>query len=225
MIETADIDSGHFFLTPGQLKTFTQALVHALYDRTIEDNREVRYYYDADIVVKMVLGLYSYDDIHIKRDHREDLVRALLSAGFLGKVHILRSHALELLSSVSSEEASTRNRQVGDDRSFRDRIVEYFGETTDLMRRLEHLNQRLKVARDDQDRLNEFLAKIKASGPEDFIAYELARGNWQERLSTLHANVLQFEHFGEDIEKILDEYPEVWPLNDAIAQARYTEAS
>ena len=214
--------SGHYFLTPGQLKTFTQALIQALYDHAIEEHRTVRYYYDADIVVWMVLGLFG--DVPPGRNNKEDLIRALLSAGFLGKVFVLRPHALELRNRIADqEETAARIQRLSNSQSFRDRIVRYFGERK-ILERLESLDLALKRARTKSERLKAFLSEIKTSGPETFIAYELARGNWQEKLATLSASILQFEHFGEDIEKILDENPEVWELNEAITLIRELEA-
>lgn len=219
--------SAQYFLTPGELKTFTVALIQALYDRTLEEQRMVRYYYDADIVVWMVLGLFG--DIPRNRNVKEDLVRALLSAGFLGTVHVLRPHALELRNRIANvEETAARIRRLKDPLAFRQRIADYFADATvdgesTILAALDRLDEALVKARTEKERVDAFLAEIKISGPQTFIAYELARGNWQERLVALQSKVLRFENFGEDIEKVLDEYHDVWAINEAIVLARQKE--
>jgi hypothetical protein len=219
--------SAQYFLTPGELKKFTEALTQALYDHAVEEQRTVRYYYDADIVVWMVLGLFG--DPPKYPTVKEDLVRALLSAGLLGEVHVLRPHAVELRNRIANvEENASRIRSLAEPGAFRQRIANYFGETkvndeATILSSLDRLDEALSKARDRDERIETFLAEIKISGPQTFIAYEIARGNWEERLRTLRAKVLRFEEFGEDIEKILDENRDVWPINEAIVQARQKE--
>jgi hypothetical protein len=214
MKASAAATDGFFQVTRWHLMAFTRALVHALYDRTVEAKREIRYYYDADVVVGMILGIYGR--LQHESDPNDDLIRALLSAGFLGDVYIVRPHALELLDQIKNHQMrfSARRHRV----SFRQRVKNYL-ESIDVLANLAQLHSKLEKLSDPEDRLVEFVESIRIMGPQTFVAYEMAHGDWTQRLRRLNSSVVKFEEFGEDVHELL-QTQDVWKLKRAIARAR-----
>src|SRR4051812_26088450 len=84
------------FISRGQLDRFTKALAQAVYDKTLEQSHEIRFFYDADVIVWLVLGFREFEFYRRVPSPQLLLMRALLSAGYLGTASLLRPHALEL---------------------------------------------------------------------------------------------------------------------------------
>jgi len=85
--------------TRERIQRFAFTLSLALNDKKIElmHNKPIIFYYDNDVVFKMMLG-FEQELLPRQRKINSDerLVRALMSYGYLGDVHLLRPHAMEL---------------------------------------------------------------------------------------------------------------------------------
>src|SRR5262249_47026070 len=86
-------------LSRGQLRNFVSALTMALYDTVVEQTRDMIYYYDSDVLVDIVLGVDARPKLP-EPDLQTRIVWGLLSAGYLGRAHVLRPHEIELESAL-----------------------------------------------------------------------------------------------------------------------------
>ena len=84
------------------IQRFARALRDAVHDKKLEASTSLVFLYDADVVIKTIQGL-TFDGAAMVApgDHRA-AVHALLSAGFLGPVRMLRPHLLEFDRAVHS---------------------------------------------------------------------------------------------------------------------------
>src|SRR5215203_1328966 len=105
---------------------FCRALRSATFDKRLEKSNRVVYYYDADVVIRMINGFRQFkEDRRPVSDPRVLLVRALLSSGYLGEVQLLRPHALELDEALRSKGAFGGVSVRGD---FRSEVESFFVE-------------------------------------------------------------------------------------------------
>jgi hypothetical protein len=82
----------------GAAKRFSNALDDAIYDKQYEARTPLLFLYDADLLVKAILGLTNTDPATTLPDVSKSpyIVRALFSVGFLPQAHFLRPHLVEL---------------------------------------------------------------------------------------------------------------------------------
>jgi len=143
-------------------------------------------------------------------DEKADLVRALLAAGYLGVVNILRPHAAELHSVITREMQSPRIAL-----STFDSKQDIKGEPVwNYVRRMRSI-----LTDPSTDRISSFLRALRDTGTEAFVAFELTTGTWLDRLRRLNKNVLRFEHMGADVIGVL-RTPQMWQLHDRMNSYR-----
>lgn len=180
---------------------FRRALDAALHDRAIERSGEtISYYYDADVMVAVVGGLLDRNVQITAAYQRMNLVRALLSSGFLGKIRMLRPHVLELDSEVRGYPDLTRKGHAGDYA----RRVRAFIESHGVAKEMENLRTIIKSKTNDNDIVRAFIHFMQESGYRSFPILEMANGTWVERLRRLMSYNFAFEGGGPDLRSVLE---------------------
>lgn len=191
---------------------FTETLAHAIYDRNLENTSDrkpvIRYYYDADVVVRMVLGFRAEPK---KRRPREILTRALLSAGYLGKVHLLQPHAAELFGVIRRQNKEERSSYWG--------AVERYLKENGVDQDFRLLLDALRKGRTPEEKTENFVKVLREVGADTFIALQHTYGAWQQRLRLLNQRVLRFSDFGPDVRPLLNT-SEVWRIYQLISDHR-----
>jgi hypothetical protein len=71
-----------------------------------ENNKTIYYYHDADVVVKMTLGILQFIDSRYQGSETQFCVRSLLATGYLGRIRMLRPHVLELDEQIRYQSSS-----------------------------------------------------------------------------------------------------------------------
>ncbi len=204
------------------VRRFANALHLAIYDKKLENQAEVVYYYDADVVTSMILGFqqfkYATKAPDQQRSGRLLFVRSLLSVGYMGPLSILRSHALEL-DDVLGRKPAFRSNQLRDD--FSAELKEFLADWGVS----DHFNRLHRVISDisEPKRVNRFLQELQEIGPEAFIPIELASGSWQQRLIRFSRDgLLHFDELGDSVTQILRD-PALEQLSVLITQERSRE--
>lgn len=198
------------------VQRFADALELALWDKALEEKEEITYYYDADVVMRMILGFQQFKYSHgAVTDARTLLVRALLSSGYLGKVHLLRPHALEVDEALRSKLSSKDGHAPGDFK----KDLEFFLEEWSVRELFDELHAVTKERRRVRGKVELFLEKLRDVGHDSFIPIELASGNWQQRLVGLaEKEVLKFGSRADFRLSLSD--PIVWEFREIIDGAR-----
>lgn len=193
------------------ITAFTDALAHALYDTAIERDRPMLFVCDSDVVYRMIFKHVAPRD---SVNERDELVEALLSAGFLGKVSLLRPHAIELHASIRREAERGDSGANGDYR----RKIEAFSSSRNVRSAIDEL---LDAINEEQLQAStaKFLAVLRRSGATTFVAVELAHGVWQERLRRLNGTVLDLSGVGDSMRSLLED-PDTWRLFHQVGQRR-----
>jgi hypothetical protein len=168
------------------------ALRAAIADKRLEQQRSIEFYFDSEVAIRTILGFRQLTASNRKlSDLSEDsmVLRALLSSGYLGRVHLLSPHLVELDYFLRSKSGTPSRRQQGDFKAEVGRFLSRFRveDKFDLLTRAVEAGD----GRDDVDALVEV---IKTFDVSSFVAVELANGSLQQRYSGLHkAGVLGFE--------------------------------
>ncbi|MBV9185878.1 MAG: hypothetical protein JO093_09645 [Acidobacteria bacterium] len=210
-----------------EITRFARGLRAALYDTECERRGPVHYYFDADVVIKVILGFLQFEDnsgeardVGEGRDPREYLVQALLSLGMLGKIRILRPHALEidekLRYKLDYRTAMTKGLLATQTRAF----VDQWG-LKEALTRLEHI----KASSTSQDQKRRaILETLRRRGPRTFVAMALIRGGtWKTRLRQLwDRKMLVFEGSSPDV-RVLVKTHELDEILGAITHHRGSE--
>ncbi|HEY2294776.1 MAG TPA: hypothetical protein VGM86_29085 [Thermoanaerobaculia bacterium] len=200
-------------ISRGQLTRFVSALTQALYDRMLEDRYPIVYYYDANVMIPIVLGMEDPVGDDRPADLQTRLVWGLLSAGYLGKARILRPHEIELENALQRQ-----GRENGVPGAF-GRTIREFLEKEKVFDNVNQLFQQVKLA-PTEEQLERFLELLRDVGPETFISLERAAdGAWQRRLVRLNKSVLFFDKNEDNIREFL-EYPLTWKFYDALKRTR-----
>lgn len=184
---------------------FANALAFALYDRKVEARGSaIIHYYDADVILDMVLGI-ERGDIYLQKDSEQALVRALLSAGFLGDMHMLRPHVFELNENLRREERSRLS-----DEQFQGKARGFLTKTgiLDKMAQLhEIVDGATPLPSDNQEtRIQRFVHALGQVAGETFARMEQCHGRWPSRLHRyLHRkeNRLCLDRLGPETETLL----------------------
>jgi hypothetical protein len=172
------------------LAVFTTALAQAVHDRDRERKIAIRYYYDAACVIPLILGLRFFAESGTRQaeDRSARQVHALLASGYLGQVHLLRPHAAEVRDYIerhgSGESAAERMR-------YQQLVTTYFVEHG-VQDNIARLRATLHDTSDPDERHARFTRELRELGPDTFVALELARGDWRQRLVRLHESVIRF---------------------------------
>jgi len=201
-----------YFLESGRLADFTEALAHAIYDRGIEAasvrTPAIRYYYDADVMVRTICGFRSEPR---KESERQVLTRALLSAGYLGTAHLLRPHAAELHKVISELDETTEG-------PYSDGVIKYL-QRRGVDQDFRTLLDAIRRGKTEEEKTQFFVEALREVGPDAFVALEATYGSWPERLRLLGRSVLRFTDFGPEIGTMLNT-SEVWRIYGAISAQR-----
>jgi len=193
-----------------QIEDFARALAQATYDCSIERDAKIRHYYDADIILPVIFGLRFQ-----LRDRDAELICALLSAGFMGRAHLLRPHALEV-SNYVRHQASRES--PAEQAYYRTLATDYF-ERNGVLDRVRALREALQAETDPHTRAERAIAALRESGTDMFVALELTRGDWRQRLLRFHGAVLRFTDDATDVPGVL-EHPVLPRILDALARFR-----
>ncbi len=195
---------------------FDNALRIALCDKRLEVTKPITFYYDADVVLRMILGFQQFRyDIHPVRDERILLVRALLCSGYLGEVHLLRPHALEIDEVLHSKFARVREGNTEDlERDLGDFLDEWHVRAT-----FDVLHQAIEQT-PLESRVDRFYEELKEVGHESFTPIELANGDWRQRLARFARDqLIKFTDPAPSLRLTLKD-PVLWEIRDIIAKAR-----
>lgn len=176
------------------IQRFARALRDAVHDKKLEASTSLVFLYDADVVIKTIQGL-TFDGAAMVApgDHRA-AVHALLSAGFLGPVRMLRPHLLEFDRAVHSWPDIYSFVDRGLRQAHREYLIKLWG--------LDQYQVRLaKLIADAPHGHREGSADgtigdmIREDGFELFVKLELCYGgSWQQRLHRLRrAGLLRLE--------------------------------
>ena len=187
-----------------ELKTFSHALRAAIYDKQLEKSRTLRYYHDADVIVKIVLGFRQYDETRTSSTDKQKMVRALLSSGYLGKAYLLRPHALELDQQIRGQPAYQTRAAV---EAFTERRRQFLvhSEVDEVMGTLHDILERPNP---QEVKATQFIDRLRTVAPKTWVAIELARGTWKERLKQLSRyDVIRFDARGLDAGTVLQGEP------------------
>lgn len=207
---TSTLPSGER-LSRGQLARFVAALTQALYDRTLEEERDILYYYDSNVMIDIILGADAPPAVP-EVDLQTRLVWALLSAGYLGKARVLRPHALEVEGALQRHAA-----EGGGKNPYRKRLREFL-QREGVITNIGQLDKARSGTRDEK--VAKFVDLLLELGPETFIALERAAdGAWQQRLVRLHSSILSFSEEEDRIQETLED-PLTWRFYSAVADAR-----
>jgi hypothetical protein len=188
-----------------RVRRFARALRIALYD--VQQETEAageraegpgsRYFYDADVTMRMIVGFEHLRSTIVPPTQEQDLVRSLLSCGYLGTMVLLPPHAWELDDAVRRE---ADLRQESDANFFRERAKEYI-ESKGIADYLTNLSNDLKA----NVPADEVLRKFADIAAEAFMALESVNGTWPQRLHRhTQMNVLRFESSGWNVPELLD---------------------
>jgi hypothetical protein len=205
------LSSNH--ISRGQLTRFVSALTQALYDRMLENKHAISYYYDANVLIPIVLGMEDSATESSPADLKTSLVWGLLSAGYLGKARILRPHAIEL------ENALQRQGKEISVPGFFGTKLQKFLDSNAVKKNVDILFQQIKHT-PTEERIETFLELLRDVGPETFIFLERAAdGAWQSRLVRLHNSVLSFDEREGSIRAFIED-PLTWKFYDTIKNLR-----
>jgi hypothetical protein len=201
------------------MRRFGDALRAAILDKKLERHARVVYYYDADVVIPMILGFqqftYGTKPPRKQRRLRPLFVRSLLSVGYLGTVSLLRPHAFEVDDAVRRKPAFRS--ELGRD-DYKRALMEFLSEwkVTDRFAELYAIIKSSSKA----DRIDRFFNELQQIGSEGFVPIELANGNWQQRLVRLGTKgILRFDNTGEDVDQIIHD-PALEEFRTLIADQR-----
>lgn len=186
-----------------RLRRFANALAIALYDRELElSTHSITYYYDADVIFKMIVGL-EHESFGTAEQR---VVRALLSCGIFGDFCMVRPHAFELNEMIrrhAKQSARTSPEAfLGRARQFLDRKG-----IADTMSRLRSLvSGENGQGHEEATKVRRFL-KILGNSPGDTFAYiEQTNGTWWERLGRYRERkLLRLDQMGPEIDELIDE--------------------
>lgn len=200
----------------GSLQRFARALRIALHDKQCEAAGPVMFCYDADVVVRIILGFEQFqDERKPSADPRHLLVRSLLSSGYLGHVALLRPHALELHQALSRKESFRGSEARGAYRSRLKNFLENQG-IAEIFRSIVTGT----IERVGPDRIQYFLLQMQEIAHASFVSIELANGSWQQRLTRLHTKgILRFEGDSTELREVLSD-PLIWRFKEMIEASR-----
>ncbi len=199
-----------------EVQRFSSALALALIDTEIERQRTIHYYFDADVVVNVVLGFLQFQNTQSELDRREYVVQALLSEGLLCPLRILRPHALELEAILRSQPNYRTDGEL-------DHLKKQFSDFIDqrgVARTLQDLDNILDGSASDKDKQREFLSLVRQHAPRAFYALEFVNGTWTQRLKRLHERgLLLFEASSPDVHLLVGTR-EVQTIKGELGRAR-----
>jgi hypothetical protein len=186
------------------IRSFARALSSALYDTSLErEGNRIIYYHDADVVFRLVRGFQG-----LRRtssiSRKQLVVGSLLSSGYLGKVNLLRPHALELDSNIRLwlVRAAEENLQ-----GFR-REAEIFLKANKTLDEIHGLLAIIGSGAPLSERIELFFNTLETIAVDTFVSLELTSGPWEYRLrrlvkSDIGGEVLSISELGYQIKHVL----------------------
>jgi hypothetical protein len=183
--------------TRKRVEQFHETLALALLDRKLElASLPVTFYYDADVVLRMIMGFELDRPAGQPPSQAENLVRALLACGFLGTVEMLRPHALEFADNLPRHNTQDVLRQK----------TKGYIRGSGIEPILEELRKIIHSNRDEESRLETFLAFLRDKGGDTFIAIEKVSGSWLQRLRRHYdSRLILFDDLGPEMDELLTE--------------------
>ena len=191
---------------------FAAALRAAAHDKQIEALRPIRFYYDADVLLRIINGFQQFRrDLHPIRDPRNVMVRSLLALGLAGPLYVLRPHALEIEEDLRWRRATAEG--------FNRELIEFL-RTVGVAGLFVSLHQAIVSAWNDTDKINQFVRIVTHREASAFPFIELADGGWQQRLARFQRRgLIAFEDGLGSIKEVLRD-PVVWQMRSVIARER-----
>jgi len=189
--------------TQDRVARFARALGLSLYDRELELNGiPIVFYHDADVVLGVIMGLEAQD---YGRSPHQLVVRALLSCGFLGKIHMLRPHAFELNKELGRQ---SQFATIRDQEAFLDKAREFLRSKGiwDAMSQLDDVvtGKGPDDGSDERDRVERFVEILRKKPGEIFARIEQANGTWCHRLRRYERDkILSFDKMGPEMYELL----------------------
>jgi len=207
----------------GRVTRFGRALALALFDYELErQGRRIRFYFDADVIFKMIMGLEAELSTPTERD-ADLLLRALLSCGFLGPVYMLKPHAFELGEKLRRQGMFSRKR---DQDEFLARASNFLA-TRGILDVMSRLHAAISgngdsPPLDDSVRVERFLDILRVSPGRIFGHIEQTYGTWWERLHRYQQNgLLRLDRLGQDIDSLLVKHePQLRSINAILRRRR-----
>jgi hypothetical protein len=195
------------------VRRFAYALRGAVVDKRLEEEHDLRFYFDADVTLRIVNGASQFDeDRNPDRDPRHLMVRALLACGYAGVLYILRPHAVEIYDALRSRPSPGGLSVDGDsfkDFLTREGVIGFFRDLSD----------RISAAASEQEKLEVFFKEIGGAPPAVFPMVEMAHGNWEQRLSRFaRRGIIRFDDQMEISHLLRD--PVVWDIRELIGRER-----
>jgi hypothetical protein len=194
--------------TRHRIETFLKPLLLALYDCELESRGySIINYFDTDTILKTILGFVWLSE-NTESDNKKLLTRSLLSCGLLGKIYVLRPHALELSDKLNYlkiiKDIGSQKKYLSDANLF----LESTG-IKSIMRRLSNviagkgkyfiLNRNEKI---------QIFIDILSDHPGDTFSYiENVNGTWLQRLNRYYNDkILCFDRMGPELSEITYRY-------------------
>ena len=196
-----------------RIQRFALTLALALNDKRIEGeyHKPIIFYYDNDAVFKMILG-FEYEllpgQYRINEDER--LVRALMSYGYLGDIHMLRPHAMEL-NRLLFQHPKKAIVEIDEVRKRKAKKYLYDKGVSSVLTTLRNivLGKAPFVGLPDKERINNFIEYLGQQPGNTFALLTQIHGNWAERLVRFKKNeLIKFDKLGPEITIIQSELKE-----------------
>lgn len=192
--------------TRSRVKRFAETLALALFDRELESRgMTLTYYYDADVIFNVVMGLES-DIYRSTKSADQLLVRALLACGFLGSFYMLRPHAFELNEKLRHQVQYAHKEQK---QEFRARARQFLRSKgiLDIMSQLHQIatESDVSTSEDERFRVKRFLDILSAVAGKTFAHIEQCNGTWWERFHRyLDSDLLCLNRLGPETHELLE---------------------
>lgn len=184
------------------VRKFVHNLRLATYDARLERSQAeagqpTLFYYDTDVVLRMIKGLELLPSV---QDKRTELVRSLLACFMLGDMYMLRPHALELRNHLHTTQGASSS--LG---PLKERAQQYL--------RARGLDSKMEVLRDivtgaDVDegltKAERFIRLFRADSSATFVAIEQISGHWTQRLRRHYGRNLHLDHLGPEMRDLLE---------------------
>jgi hypothetical protein len=187
-----------------RIRKFVQALHVALHDVELEQtaraggpaNPGVRFYYDADVCIRMIVGFEHHRTAHAPPTDEEEIVRALLASRVLGSLMLVPPYVWEIDDAMGRQVDFAQEEDV---RLFSAR-AEKFIEKKNLREPLTDLSKKIRDGVAPADILKSFAEHA----PQTFVALEAVNGTWRKRLERFARwGLMRFDATGWEIPELV----------------------
>lgn len=207
-----------------RISTFVDSLGLALYDKALElKGHQVVFFLDADIVLKLVLGIEGLPPESPNATSRMEIVRSLFSIGYMGSFYLLRPHAFEFYMNLKTK---PKYQNIDSREAFRERALSYIEKTgiRETMGKLARIigdERNLSKAEEDK-KIMEFLGTLSENSGESFSYIERINGTWSDRFNRFfNKKLLKLDYLGPEIsELVIDQKDVLFKINTIVKEKR-----